>query len=257
MRIVVVGGTGLVGSKVVETLIDHGHDAVPASPASGVDTLTGEGLAGAIENADVVVDVTNSPSFEDAAVMEFFETSTRNLLAEEESAGVKHHVVLSVVGTDRLAESGYFRAKAVQEHLSEASSVAHSIVHATQFFEFVRRIADAGTDGDTVRLPPVLVQPMAVDDVAAAVAGVAAGAPLLGVTEVAGPEQFRLDELVGRALAAAHDPRRVVADPEARYFGARLAEDTLLPGAGAALGGTRLADWVSRKAGTAIVPSGG
>lgn len=251
MRIVVVGGTGLIGSKVVEKLTDQGHDAVPASPASGVDTLTGAGLAAAFEKADVVVDVTNSPSFEDAAVMEFFETSTRNILDAERAAGVGHHVALSVVGTDRLTESGYFRAKLVQEKLIQESSVPYSIVHATQFFEFVRRIADAGTDGDIVRLAPVLIQPMEADDVATAVARVAAGGPILGVREVAGPERFRLDELVTKALMASQDPRRVVADPEARYFGARLADETLLPGPGADIGETRLADWVGRKVGTA------
>ncbi len=245
MKIVVIGGTGLIGSKLVADLGRDGHEAVAASPASGVNTLTGEGLADALEGASVVVDVSNSPSFEDAAVLEFFETSTRNLLAAEEAAGVTHHVALSVVGTDRLGESGYFRAKTAQETLIESSQVPYSIVHATQFFEFVERMAKDATDGDTVRLAPVLVQPMAADDVAAAVARVAVGAPVNGIVEVAGPEPLRLDELVRQALTARDDPREVVADPDARYFGAELDERTLLPGDGARLGDTRFEDWLS------------
>jgi uncharacterized protein YbjT (DUF2867 family) len=246
MKIVVIGGTGLIGSKLVTRLTGSGHEAVAASPASGVDTLTGEGLGEALAGAQVVVDVSNSPSFEDAAVLEFFETSTRNLLDAEDAAGVGHHVALSVVGTQRLADSGYFRAKIAQEKLISGSSVPWSVVHATQFFEFVGSIARAATDGDTVRLAPVLIQPMAADDVAAAVARTAAGAPLTGVVEVAGPEQFRLDELVRQGLSTQDDPRHVVADPAARYFGAELAERTLLPGDDAVLSATRFADWLTR-----------
>ncbi len=245
MKIVVIGGTGLIGSKLVADLRQDGHEALAASPASGVNTLTGEGLADALEGASVVVDVSNSPSFDDAAVLEFFETSTRNLLAAEAAAGVTHHVALSVVGTDRLGESGYFRAKTAQETLIESSQVPYSIVHATQFFEFVERMAQDATDGDTVRLPPVLVQPMAADDVAAAVARVAVGNPLNGIVEVAGPEPLRLDGLVRRALVARDDAREVVADPDARYFGAELDERTLLPGDGAQLAATRYEDWLS------------
>jgi uncharacterized protein YbjT (DUF2867 family) len=247
MRIVVIGGTGLIGSKLVTKLSDHGHEAVPASPNTGVDTLTGEGLAEVLEGASVVVDVSNSPSFEDAAVLEFFETSTRNLLDAEAVAGVGHHVALSVVGNDRVPESGYLRAKAAQEKLISGSSIPYSIVRATQFFEFVGRIADEATDGDTVRLPPVLFQPMAADDVAAAVGRAAVGEPLDGVVEVAGPEQFRFDELVRRALAARHDARTVVADPGARYFGAILEERSIVPGDGAVLAETRFDDWLDQE----------
>ena len=225
-----------------------GHEAVAASPNSGVNTLTGEGLAEVLEGASVVVDVSNSPSFEDAAVMEFFETSTRNLLTYEAAAGVGHHVALSVVGTERLSESGYFRAKIAQEKLIKESSIPYSIVRATQFFEFVKSIADAATDGNTVRLPPVLIQPMAADDVASAVARVAVGSPVNGTVEVAGPEQFRLDELIRRGLSARNDPREVIADPHARYFGAELSERTLVPGDDAQLGETRFEDWLSRSA---------
>ena len=246
MKLVVIGGSGLIGSKLVTKLRDHGHEAVPASPNSGVNTLTGEGLADALQDADVVVDVSNSPSFEDAAVLEFFETSTGNLLDAEATAGVGHHVALSVVGTDRLPESGYMRAKVAQEKLIAGSSIPYSIVHATQFFEFVGRIADAATDGDTVRLPPVLFQPMAADDVATAVGRVAVGEPLNGGVEVAGPEQFQFDELVRRALTARHDPRTVVADPGARYFGAILGERSIVPGEGARLAETRFDDWLAQ-----------
>ena len=246
MKIVVIGGSGLIGSKLVTKLRDHGHDAVPASPNSGVNTLTGEGLADAFRGAEVVVDVSNSPSFEDAAVLEFFETSTRNLLDAETAAGVGHHVALSIVGTDRLPDSGYMRAKVAQEKLIEGSSIPYSIVHATQFFEFVGRIADGATLGDTVKLPPVLFQPMAADDVATAVARVAVGEPLNGVVEVAGPEQFRFDDLIRRALTARHDPRQVVPDPDARYFGAKLDERSLVPDDGARLGETRFEDWLSQ-----------
>lgn len=244
MKVVVIGGTGLIGSKLVDKLTEHGHDAVPASPDTGVNTLTGEGLAEALDGADVVVDVSNSPSFADAAVLEFFETSTTNLLAAEEATGVGHHVALSVVGTDRLSASGYFRAKIAQERLIAESPIPYSIVHATQFFEFVKRIAETATDGDTVRLAPVLVQPMAAADVAAAVGRVAVGVPLNGMIEVAGPEQFRLDDLVRQGLAADDDPRTVVADPHALYFGAELSEHTLVPGDGARLGTIRFADWL-------------
>ena len=246
MRIVVIGGTGLVGSKLVGKLREHGHEAVPASPDSGVNTLTGEGLADVLEGAQVVVDVSNSPSFEDEAVLAFFETSTRNLLEAEAAAGVGHHVALSVVGTDRLSESGYFRGKIAQEKLIEGSPIPYSIVHATQFFEFVRSIADAATDGDTVRLAPVLIQPMAADDVAAAVGRTAVGPPVNGIVEVAGPEQFRLDEFIRRGLEERDDPREMIADPEARYFGARLDERTLVPGDDASLAETRFEDWLSQ-----------
>jgi uncharacterized protein YbjT (DUF2867 family) len=246
MKIVVIGGSGLIGSKLVTSLGELGHEAVAASPEFGVDTLTGDGLAEALEGASVVVDVSNSPSFEDAAVLEFFETSTRNLLAAEAAAGVEHHVALSVVGTERLSESGYFRAKIAQEKLIRDSSIPYSIVHATQFFEFIKSIAAAATEGDTVRLAPVLIQPMAADDVARAVGQVATGSPVNGIVEVAGPEQFRLDELIRRGLRARNDPREVIADPHARYFGAELRERTLVPGDGARLGETRFADWLSQ-----------
>jgi uncharacterized protein YbjT (DUF2867 family) len=247
MKIVVVGGTGLIGSKLVTRLTEQGHEAVAAAPNTGVDTLTGEGLAEAVAGASVVVDVSNSPSFEDAAVLEFFETSTGNLLAAEVAAGVGHHVALSVVGTDRLQESGYFRAKAAQEKLIEGSSVPYSLVHATQFFEFVRSISDAATVEGTVRLAPVLFQPIAGDDVAQAVARITVGAPVNGVVEIAGPEQFRLDAFIRDALAFRHDPREVVADPQSRYFGAELGERTLVPGDDAALGTIRYGDWPGRQ----------
>jgi uncharacterized protein YbjT (DUF2867 family) len=245
MKLVVIGGSGLIGSKLVTKLRDHGHEAVAASPNSGVDTLTGEGLAEALAGAAVVVDVSNSPSFEDAAVLEFFETSTRNLLDAEATAGVGHHVALSVVGADRMPGSGYMRAKVVQEKLIQGSTIPYSIVHATQFFEFVGRIADDATDGDTVSLPPALIQPLAADDVATAVARVAVGEPLNGTVEVAGPEALRFDDLIRRGLAARHDPRQVVADPEASYFGATLGERTLLPDDGARLAETRFDDWLT------------
>ena len=248
MKVVVIGGTGLVGSKLVATLTEAGHEAVAAAPNSGVNTLTGEGLADALHEAAVVVDVSNSPSFEDAAVLEFFRTSTGNILAAEEAAGVRHHVALSVVGTDRLAASGYFRAKIAQEELIAGSGVPYSIVHATQFFEFVKNIAQEATDGDTVRLSPASVQPMAADDVASAVAEVTVGAPVNGVVEVAGPERFGLDEFIRRGLRAREDPRTVVADPGARYFGAELDDRTLVPADGARLGPTRFADWLAANA---------
>jgi uncharacterized protein YbjT (DUF2867 family) len=244
MKIVVIGGSGLIGSKLVAKLDEQGHEAVAASLDSGVNTLTGEGLAEALEGAAVVVDVSNSPSFEDAAVLEFFETSTRNLLAAEADAGVGHHVALSVVGAQRLTESGYFRAKIAQEKLIEDASIPYSIVHATQFYEFAGRIAADATDGGTVRLPHVLIQPMAAEDVATAVARVAVEPPAGGVVEIAGPEQFHLDDLIRRGLAAHGDPREVVADPNARYFGALLGERTLVPGDGARLAETRFEDWL-------------
>jgi uncharacterized protein YbjT (DUF2867 family) len=248
MKIVVVGGTGLIGSKLVATLREHGHEAVPAALESGVNTLTREGLGEAFDGAAVVVDVTNAPSFEEAAVMEFFQTSTRNLLDAEVTAGVGHHVVLSVVGTERLSESGYFRAKQAQEALIEGGPIRYSIVHATQFFEFIGGIADAATDGGTVRLAPVFIQPMAADDVASAVGQVSVGSPVSGTVEVAGPERFRLDEFIRRGLSAGNDPRDVVADPEARYFGARLGERTLLPGDDAILAKTSFEDWLDQAA---------
>ena len=246
MKIVVIGGTGLIGSKLVAKLDEQGHEAVPASPNSGVNTLTGEGLSEVLEGAQVVVDVSNAPDWEDDAVMNFFETSSRNLLAAEAAAGVGHHVALSVVGTERLTESGYFRAKLAQEKLIEASSIPYSIVHATQFFEFLKGIADDATDGNTVRLPPALFQPMAADDVASGVARVAVGPPLNGTVEIAGPEQFRLDELTRNLLKAQNDPREVVTDPQARYFGIAPSERTLLPGSDARIAETRLEDWLKQ-----------
>src|SRR5436190_2249898 len=236
MKIVVIGGSGLIGSKLVTKLGEHGHQAVAASPASGVNTLTGEGLAEVLEGAAVVVDVSNSPSFADDPVMEFFRTSTTNLLRYSGKAGVGHYVALSVVGTDRLVESGYFRAKMVQETLIRESGRAYSIVHATQFFEFVEAIADFSTVDGKVHLPPALIQPMAADDVAAGVGRVAVGQPLNGIREIGGPEQFRLDELVRKGLAAKGDPRAVVTDEQAPYYGVRVSERALVPGPDAQLG---------------------
>lgn len=244
MKVVVIGGTGLIGSHLIPKLKARGVDAVAASPETGVNTLTGEGLAEALKGASTVVDVSNSPSFEDSAVMQFFTSSTRNLLSAERAAGVTHHVALSVVGTERLAESGYFRAKIAQEDLIEESEVPYSIVHATQFFEFTKRIADDATEGGEVHLAPVLYQPMAADDVASAAGDVAAGKPLQGIVEFGGPETFRLDELVGRYLHVTHDPREVVADPDARYAGARLTERSLVPYVDARLGKTTFAAWL-------------
>ncbi|ANB04382.1 NmrA family transcriptional regulator [Streptomyces ambofaciens] len=247
MKVVVIGGTGLIGSKLVAKLEEHGHEAVPAAPNTGVNTLTGEGLAEVLEGADVVVDVSNSPSFEKDAVMEFFRTSTTNLLKAEADAGVTHHVALSVVGTERLPDSDYFRAKVAQENLIKESGIPYTIVHATQFFEFMNGIAASSTDGDTVRLAPVKIQPIAADEVAAAVGSAAIGAPVDGVVEVAGPEAFRLDELLRDTLAAQNDPRTVVTDPHAPYFGAELQETTLLPGPDAHIAETRFADWLARQ----------
>jgi uncharacterized protein YbjT (DUF2867 family) len=243
MKIVVIGGTGLIGSKLVAKLRERGHEAVAAAPDTGVNTLTGEGLADALEGASVVTDVSNAPSFEDAAVLDFFQTSTRNILAAESAAGVGHHVALSVVGTERLAESGYFRAKIAQEKLIADSSIPYSIVHATQFFEFVTQLADISTSGNTVRLAHVLIQPMAAQDVASAVADVTLGPPLDGIIEVAGPQQYHLDELIRNTLRDQHDPREVITDPHAPYSGAELQERTLVPATGARLAETRFEQW--------------
>jgi uncharacterized protein YbjT (DUF2867 family) len=244
MKIVIIGGSGLIGSKVVGRLRDQGHEAVPASPDSGVNTLTGEGLADVLTGAAVVLDVSNSPSFEDAAVLKFFETSTGNLLAAEAAAGVGHHVALSIVGSDRAPGSGYLRAKVAQEKLIRNSSIPYSIVRSTQFFEFLKRIADEATDGNTVRIAPVLFQPISADDVAKAVARVALSAPLNGIVEIAGPHQFRFDEFIRLGLGARQDPRVVVADPHARYFGTELSERTLVPEADARLGEIRFEEWL-------------
>jgi uncharacterized protein YbjT (DUF2867 family) len=243
MKLVVIGGTGLIGSKLVDKLHREGHDAVAASPDTGVNTITGEGLSKVLDGAHVVVDVSNAPAWDDDAVMEFFRTSSRNLLAAEVDAGTGHHVALSVVGTDRLLESGYFRAKMAQEELIKSSSIPYTIVHATQFFEFINRIADEATDGNTVRLPPALFQPMAADDVAGELAGVAVGSPLNDTVEIAGPSQFRLDELIRRVLKARNDPREVITDPNAPYYGITVTERTLLPGDDARIAQTRLEDW--------------
>ena len=248
MKIVVIGGTGLIGSKLVNKLREQGHEAVAASPNSGVNTLTGEGLAEVLKGASVVVDVSNSPSWEDAAVMKFFETSTRNLLSYEAAASVGHHVALSVVGTEQLSESGYFRAKIAQEEMIKNSTMPYSIVHATQFFEFIKGIADISVVGGKVHLPPVLFQPMAADDVASAVGRIAVSAPVNGIVEIGGPEQFRLDELVRRRLASLKDPREVIADPKALYSGARISERTLVPGNNARLGETRFETWLTQSA---------
>ena len=248
MKIVVIGGSGLIGSKLVNKLRARGHETVAASPASGVNTVTGEGLAEALKGASVVVDVSNSPSWEDAAVLKFFETSTRNLLAGESAAGVGHHVALSVVGTERMLKSGYFRAKIAQENLIEGSSIPYSIIRVTQFFEFAKSIADLSTEGGKVRLPPVLVQPMAADDVASAVGRIAMGPPVNGTVEVGGPERFRLDEFVRRDLAARKDPREVIADPHARYYGLEVSETTLVPGDDARLGEMHFESWLSQSA---------
>jgi uncharacterized protein YbjT (DUF2867 family) len=246
MKIVVIGGSGLIGSMLVTRLREHGDEAIAASPNSGVNTVTGEGLAEALKGASVVVDVSNSPSWEDVAVMKFFETSTRNLLASEAAAGVRYHVALSVVGTDRMLTSGYFRAKNAQENLIKGSSIPFSIVRATQFFEFVKGIADISTDGNKVRLPHVLFQPMAADDVASAVGKIAMGSPVNSTIEIGGPEKFRLDELVRQGLAAWEDPREVVADPHARYYGVEVSERTLVPDDDAQLSQTRFADWLKQ-----------
>ena len=246
MKIVVIGGSGLIGKKLVPILRERGHEAVPASPSSGVNALTGEGLAEAFAGAQVVVDVSNSPSWEDAAVMEFFDKSTRNLLAAETAAGVGHHVALSVVGADRMSDSGYMRAKVNQEKLIEAGGVPYSIVRATQFFEFLGSIADSGAEGDTVRLSTAPMQPLAADDVAAAVADIAVGAPLNTTIELAGPEMMSIAEFVGRFMAASGDKRKVIADPQALYSGAVMGERGIAPGANPRLGPTRFEDWFAR-----------
>jgi uncharacterized protein YbjT (DUF2867 family) len=246
MRLVVIGGTGLIGSKLVTTLREHGHEAVAASPHTGVNTLNGEGLADVLQGASVVVDVSNSPSFEEAVAMHFFTTSTRNLLSYEAAAGVKHHIALSVVGIERLPGYGYFRAKVAQENLITESSIPYSIVRATQFFEFVTSIAASATDGNIVRLPPVLIQPIAADDVAKAVGKIALGTPVNDTVEIAGPEAFRLDELVRQALSARLDPREVVADPRAGYFGGIPSERTLVPDHDARLGEIRFQEWLGQ-----------
>ncbi len=246
MKIIVIGGTGLIGTKVVKNLRDKGHEVVAASPSKGINSVTGEGLAAALVGAQVVVDVANAPSWEDKAVLEFFETSGRNLLAAEAAAGVGHHVALSVVGTDRLLASGYFRAKMAQENLIKASPIPYTIVRATQFFEFVGGIAQSATEGQTVRLPPVLMQPIVSDDVAAVVADVALAEPLNGTVDLAGPEPIRQDELVRQFLTATGDARTVVADPKALYSGAAVNDQSLTPGDNPRLGSTRFADWLKQ-----------
>ncbi len=246
MKIVVIGGSGLIGTKLVNKLRQLDHEVVAASPSSGVNSITGEGLAEALAGAQAVVDVTNSPSWEDKAVLEFFETSTRNLLAAEVAAGVRHHVALSVVGTERLLQSGFFRAKMAQEDLIKASKFPYTIVRSTQFFEFVNGIAQSATDGQTVRLSSALVQPIVSDDVADALAEVTLGAPVNGTIEIAGPERLRLDELVRRFLSAKQDARQVVADVHARYFGLELNDQSLTPGDNPRIGPTRFEDWLSR-----------
>src|SRR2546430_2270445 len=246
MKIVVIGGSGLIGKKLVNKLSQHGREVVAASPSSGVNTITGEGLANALAGVRVVVDVANSPSFEDKAVLEFFETSGRNLLAAEAAAGVGHHIALSVVGTDRLLASGYFRAKMAQENLIKASAIPYTIVRATQFFEFVGAIAQSATDGQTVRLPPALMQPIVSDDVAAAMADVAVEKPVNGTVDLAGPRPIPIDELVRRVPSGNRDARKVTTDVHARYSGIEVNDQSLNPGKTARLGPTRFEDWLSR-----------
>lgn len=248
MKIVVIGGSGLIGSNIVNRLRLDGHETVAASPGTGVNTITGEGLAQALTGAQVVVDVANSPSFEDRAVLEFFETSSRNLLAAEAKAGVEHHLALSVVGTDRLLESGYFRAKVAQENLIKASRIPYTILRATQFFEFIGGIIDSSSDGATARLSPALMQPIAADDVSAAMADLAVAAPLNCTLEIAGPDRFPLDEIARKYLTARGDSRQVVADVHARYFGSELNDRSLVPDTGPRLGPTRFHNWLSRAA---------
>jgi uncharacterized protein YbjT (DUF2867 family) len=255
MKIAVIGGSGLIGSNVVNRLRRVGHEVVAASPNSGVNTLTGEGLAEALAGAQVVVDVANSPSFEDKAVLEFFETAGRNLLPAEAIAGVGHHVALSVVGADRLPHSGYLRAKLAQEKLIEASKVPYTILRSTQFFEFVDSIINSATDGDVVRLSPALVQPIASDDVAAALAGLAVAAPVNRTIEIAGPEKFPLDKLARQVLAASDDRRSVVADVHARYFGTKLDDRSLTPGDHPLLGATCFKDWPGQPSAPPLVAS--
>jgi uncharacterized protein YbjT (DUF2867 family) len=248
MRIVVIGGTGLIGSKLVNKLQQSGHEAMAASPNTGVNSITGDGLADALKGASVIVDVTNSPSWEDAAVLKFFETSTRNLLAYEAAAGVEHHVALSVVGTDRLLQSGFFRAKLAQENLIKASKNPYSIVRATQFFEFVKQIVDSSAEGDKIRMPAALIQPMAADDVANAVARIATNPPVNGIVEIGGPEQFRLDDLARLYLTARQDPREVISDPQGRYYGIKVSERALVPDKNAILGEIRFETWLTPSA---------
>jgi uncharacterized protein YbjT (DUF2867 family) len=257
MKVVVIGGSGLIGKKVVKDLRQRGHDVLAASPSSGVNTVTGEGLAQALTGAQVVVDVSNAPNWEDNAVLAFFETSSRNLLAVEAAAGVGHHVALSVVGTDRLLASGYFRAKLAQERQIKASPIPYTIVRATQFFEFVGSIARLATDGQTVRVPPVLMQPIAADDVAAALAVVALAEPLNGTVELAGPEPIRQDDLVRQFLSATGDARTVITDPKALYYGLAVNDRSLTPGDNPRLGPTRFEDWLSHSAEPATAAAGG
>src|SRR5246500_2933282 len=254
MKIVVIGGTGLIGSKLVNKLREHGDEAVAASPNTGVNTLTGEGLAEVLKDASVVVDVTNSPSWEDAEVLKFFETSTRNLLTYEAAAGVGHHVALSVVGTERLLASGFFRAKLAQENLIKASTSPYTIIRATQFFEFVKQIVDYSSEGNKVRMPPALIKPMAADDVASAVARIATDTPVNNTIEIGGPEQFRLDELARRFLAAHQDPREVISDPQGRYYGIEVSERALVPDKSARLGEVRFETWLTESAQIASAP---
>lgn len=246
MKSVVIGGTGLIGSKLVALLRQRGQEVLAASPVSGVNTLTGEGLSEALAGAQVVVDLANSPSFEDTAVMKFFQTAGRNLLAAEAAAGARHHIALSVVGADRLPDSGYLRAKVVQENLIKASGVPYTILRSTQFFEFVGRIADEGSDGNTVRVPAALIQPIVSDDVVAVLAEIVLAAPVNGTLEVGGPERFRFDEIIGRALSVKNDKRKVITDVHARYFGTELDEESLVPGDKARIGQTRFDAWISR-----------
>jgi uncharacterized protein YbjT (DUF2867 family) len=248
MKIVVIGGTGLIGSKLVEKLHRAGHEPLAASPESGVNTYTGKGLEDALEGAEVVVDVSNAPVWDDAAVLDFFRTTSRNLLEAETTSGVRHHVALSVVGADRLPESGYMRAKIAQEETVKAGSVPYTILRAAQFFEFLNRIADSSVDRESVHLPPVFIQPESADDVAAALADVAVDEPANGIVELAGPEEFRLDELVRHVLRANNDPRRVTADIHARYFGAELNYFSLTPDGNARIAPTHFEDWLSRSA---------
>jgi uncharacterized protein YbjT (DUF2867 family) len=245
MKVVVIGGTGLIGSKVVRKLKERGHDAVAAAPNTGVDTISGKGLKEAMAGAEIVVDVSNSPSFEDGPAMDFFQTSCRNILAAEQKAGVRHHVALSVVGTDRLQDSGYFRAKLAQEQMIESSPISYTLVHATQFFEFIRTIAQISTVGGEVRLPPVQFQPMAAEDVAEALTEAALGDPLLRTIEIGGPETFTLDEAVRKVLGFDHDSRDVIADPSAPYYGVHVSDTTLVPGPHAHLGSTKLDWWIT------------
>jgi uncharacterized protein YbjT (DUF2867 family) len=245
MKIAVIGGTGLIGTKLVNNLRQRGQEVVAASPSTGVNTFTGEGLAEALKGAQVVVDVANAPSWEDKAVMEFFQTAGRNLLAAERAAGVRHHVALSIVGADRLPASGYLRAKVAQENLIRASGTPFTIVRSTQFFEFAKGIVQSATEGQTVRLSPALFQPIAADDVAAALTDVALAEPLNGTIEIAGPEPIRMEEFARRFLSASRDPRKVTADVHAHYFGAELNDQSLTPGDKARLGQTSYADWLS------------